>query len=169
MHRKVFGRALRILGRGIRLEEFHHELLSLVGLTDLGALAVIKVRRERNEPLAREHVGDAFHLIRETPPLLDDDHPRPLARGRSRDIAIRGAAVRRELHHLTGHLRPPHNTIPQHPYSLDLDLDAVADLHELGRLPREADALLRPRDHDVTGFESAACRELADETRDLED
>src|SRR6185295_12423274 len=61
--REIFGRALRIFRRGVRLEEFHHQLLRLVGLTDLGALPVIEIRRERDKAFAGEHVSDTLYLV----------------------------------------------------------------------------------------------------------
>src|SRR5947208_2265520 len=65
-------------------------------------------------------------------------------------------------------LRPPPNRVPQHADTLDLDLDDVADLHELRWLPRGADALGCAGGDDVTGPEIAARRELADQPRQLE-
>src|SRR5207247_1620182 len=49
-----------------------------------------------------------------------------------------------------------------------LDLDDIADLHVLGRLAGEPDALGRAGDDDVTGLELRPRRELAEESGQLE-
>ncbi len=78
--------------------ELHGELARIVGLAR--PPAVVEVRRERDEALAREAIGDVPDVRHEAPPLLDDDDAGALAAARRGEVAV-GGAVAAEGHPLT--------------------------------------------------------------------
>src|SRR5438270_6228376 len=99
MRREELRGTTRVL-RGPLDIELHHQLLRRVGLADLGALAVIEVRREGVEAFTREHVRGALHLRDEPPPFLDDQHPGALAGRGAREVAAGRTAVALETDRL---------------------------------------------------------------------
>ena len=89
---------------GPRDVEGHHHLPGLVGR--LGNVAVVEVRRERDEALCGEAVGHVLYVRDEPPPLLYDDDAGAAAPFGQRQIPSRRPAVALKLDHLAGHLFP---------------------------------------------------------------
>src|SRR5437899_5475267 len=86
---------------GLSDVERHEELAGPVGL--VGRLAVVHVGRQRGEALGGEAVTDVLDVLYESPPLLDHEHARALARRGRCEVTGGLAAVRGKLHHLASH------------------------------------------------------------------
>jgi hypothetical protein len=63
---------------------------------------MIEVRSEGHVSGGGEAIANVLDVIHKTPPLLNDDDARALARG-EREIARDRLSVRREFDHVSGH------------------------------------------------------------------
>jgi hypothetical protein len=74
------------MSRAARGRQRLHQVGRLVHLVVGRELAVIQVRRERDEPGGPETVGPRLDARIEAPPLLDDEHARTRSPGRRHEI-----------------------------------------------------------------------------------
>src|SRR5262249_48139587 len=79
----------------------HEELARAVRLA--GRLAVVQVGSEGGEAGVGEAVAYRLDVGDHAPPFLDHEPAGALAAGRGRQVAVRGVAVARELHHRACH------------------------------------------------------------------
>src|SRR5262249_3468512 len=89
--------------------EGHEELTGAVRLA--GGLAVVHVGRERREALAGEPIADALDVADESPPFLEHEHARALARGRRGQVSGGLTAARCELDHACRHVQSPYGVL----------------------------------------------------------
>src|SRR5690242_9931613 len=77
----------------------HHQLAGFI--RRFRRLAMIQIRRKRDEALIRKALANVFDVIYKPPPLLNHDHSRTTALFRRREISASVSTCKRELDHFT--------------------------------------------------------------------